>query len=62
MRDRYLNYLSYSHRIATCRRPLSCRLCHGYQHLARDCTRRHSPEPTRSGTTNDGQRQIIHVS
>lgn len=40
MRDRCLNCLSSTHRIATCRRPLKCLNCHGLKHLARDCPRR----------------------
>ena len=37
MRDRCLNCLSYTHKVATCRVPLRCLNFRGYRHLARDC-------------------------
>lgn len=42
MRDRCLNCLSFTHKIATCRRPLRCLHCHG-PHFARECKRPRSP-------------------
>jgi hypothetical protein len=39
LRDRCLNCLSYTHRVATCRRPPRCLRCHEFWHLARDCKR-----------------------
>ena len=37
LRDRCLNYLSYTHRLTTCRMPLWCLRCRAFWHLARDC-------------------------
>lgn len=47
MRDRCLNCLSYSHKIATCRLPLRCLRCHEFRHFARDCKRSRMPENAR---------------
>ena len=49
LRDRCLNCLSYSHRIATCHLPLRCLRCRGFQHIARDCKRLRSPGHNRVG-------------
>ncbi|CAN6197587.1 unnamed protein product [Urochloa humidicola] len=45
MRDRCLNCLSYSHRVATCRLPPRCRLCHKLRHLAWQCPLSRSRSP-----------------
>ena len=45
---RCFNYLSSTHRLATCRLPRRCLRCHGLHHLARDCRRpRHVAAPQR---------------
>ena len=41
--------MSYSHRIATCRLPLQCLRCRGFQHIARDYKRLCSPGHNRVG-------------
>ncbi|CAO2166971.1 unnamed protein product [Urochloa humidicola] len=43
MRDRCLNCLSYSHRVATCNLPPRCRRCHRFRHLAWQCRARSPP-------------------
>lgn len=42
-RDKCLNCLSTTHRIASCRRALRCLNCHGSNHMAGDCKRPRSP-------------------
>jgi hypothetical protein len=51
MQDRCLNCLSYTHKIASCRRPLRCWNCHGERHLARDCKRPRSPRDGSGGSS-----------
>lgn len=60
MRDRCLNYLSYSYKIATCSQPLRCLHCHGYSHLARDCKRPRSP-PADGSNNAAGQECFIRA-
>ncbi|CAN6221799.1 unnamed protein product [Urochloa humidicola] len=54
LRDRCLNCLSYSHRVATCRLPQRCLRCHKFRHLAKDC-RRPRPRPL---LVSSGQREL----
>lgn len=37
LKDVCLNCLSSSHKVADCRRPMRCRLCFGFRHMAKDC-------------------------
>ncbi|CAO1948902.1 unnamed protein product [Urochloa humidicola] len=50
MQDCCWNCLSLSHRVATCRLPYRCWLCHGFRHIAKDCPRRRSPSPNQRPT------------
>lgn len=43
MRDKCLNCLSRTHRIATCRHLLRCLRCYSYRYFARDCKRPRTP-------------------
>ena len=43
LRDRCLNCLLHTHRVATCRLPPRCLHCHEFRHLARDYKRPRSP-------------------
>ncbi|CAN6205195.1 unnamed protein product [Urochloa humidicola] len=55
LRDRCLNCLSYSHRVATCRLPPRCLRCHKFRHLAKDCR---YPRPRPLLAVGSGQQEL----
>ena len=61
MRDRCLNCLSFSHRLANCQLPLRCWKCRGFRHLARECKRPRSPAQGASRGGDRGHERFVRA-